>query len=99
VQRAVDKASEELSNYGAAEDVWADWEGITDALDSRQWLQQNVVITRGMVHAAAEAFAEAFKQVNSMVFAAHSCSIDSALGTYPVSLIPFMYDITFHLLL
>jgi hypothetical protein len=67
MQRGVDKASKELSNDGAAEDVWADWEGITDALDSRQWLQQNVVISRGMVHAAAAAFAEAFKQVSLSV--------------------------------
>jgi hypothetical protein len=67
LQRAVDKASEELSSEGPAEDVWADWESITDAVDSRQWLQANVVITRGVVHAAAAAFADAFKQVRLVV--------------------------------
>ncbi|WIA18446.1 hypothetical protein OEZ85_009905 [Tetradesmus obliquus] len=62
LMRAVDKASEELSNSGAVDELWCDWESITDAVESRQWLQQNIVITRGIVHAAAAGFADAFKQ-------------------------------------
>lgn len=71
MQRAVDKASEELSNSGAVDELWCDWESITDAVESRQWLQQNIVITRGIVHAAAAGFADAFKQVGHTWLARH----------------------------
>jgi hypothetical protein len=63
LQRAIDKATEELSNSGKEAGVWNDWESITDAPESRRWLQENIVISRGMVHAAAARFAEAFTQV------------------------------------
>jgi hypothetical protein len=66
LQKGVAAATEELSQRGAAEEVWADWEGITDAPESRQWLQQNVVISRGMVHAAAARHLAEFKQVRNM---------------------------------
>jgi hypothetical protein len=65
-QKGVYAATEELSQGAAAEDEWADWEGITDALDSRQWLQHEVVITRGMVQTAAARFLDEFKQVRNM---------------------------------
>jgi hypothetical protein len=64
LQKGVFAATEDLSQEGHEEDVWADWESITDAVESRQWLQKHVVITRGMVHAAAAAFAETFKEVS-----------------------------------
>uniref|UniRef100_A0A383WL79 Uncharacterized protein n=1 Tax=Tetradesmus obliquus TaxID=3088 RepID=A0A383WL79_TETOB len=85
LMRAVDKASEELSNSGAVDEVWCDWEGVTDAVESRQWLQENIVITRGMVHAAAAGFADAFKQAGQTWLARHSILTTLAVAQLPAT--------------